>query len=93
MSSFERLDLRISPEEATDIVRSRLGNLRVVRRDGVIEFRTPTGFVVASLQPYDGEIGARARLRYRTAPRLPLYLHKMSKGREIREILDEYRVP
>ncbi|WP_266074778.1 hypothetical protein [Haladaptatus caseinilyticus] len=92
MSSFEQIDLRISPDEATDVIRRQLGDLRVVRRDGVIEFRTSTGFVVASLRPRNEPTGAKANLRYRTAPRLPLYLHKMSKGKEIRDALDEYRV-
>ncbi|WP_049971849.1 hypothetical protein [Haladaptatus cibarius] len=92
MSSFERLDLRISPEEATDLVRHRLDDLRVVRRDGAIEFRTATGFVVATLHHSDEENETKARLRYRTAPRLPVYLHKVSKGEEIRDALFEFRV-
>ncbi|WP_076426988.1 hypothetical protein [Haladaptatus litoreus] len=80
MSSFERLDLRISPEEATDSVRHRFDDLRVVRRDGAIEFRTATGFVVATLHHSDEGSETKARLRYRIAPRLPVYLHKMSRG-------------
>ncbi len=92
MSSFERVDLRISPDEATDIVRGRIDDLRVVRSDEAIEFRTSTGFVVASLRPRDGGSDTKSVLRYRTAPRLPLFLHKMTKGKEIRDALDEYCV-
>ncbi|WP_227375320.1 hypothetical protein [Haladaptatus halobius] len=91
MASFERVDLRIPPDEATDIVREKTDDLRVVRGDGAIEFRTATGFVVATIRPTPESDGAKATLRYRVAPRLPIFLHGLSKGTEIRDALDAHR--
>ncbi|WP_458206829.1 hypothetical protein [Haladaptatus sp. NG-SE-30] len=94
MVYFEPIDLRISPDEATDIVRREVDALRVVRNDGDIGFRTSTGFVVITIRPTpESESGkAKATLRYRVDPRLPIFLHGLSKGGESRDAFDVHRV-
>ncbi|WP_227352814.1 hypothetical protein [Haladaptatus salinisoli] len=91
MTSFERVDLRIPPDEAVDVVREAVDDLRVVRTDGAVEFRTGTGFVVAAIRPTPESGTAKATLRYRVAPRLPVFLHGLSRGAEIRDALDAHR--
>ena len=87
--NYRSIDLPVEMETAHRSISQRVDGLSVTATPNRVEFRTPSGFHLATLTEYTLLNGERStRIKYRTAMISPSVAHARRKANEIRSAVD-----
>ncbi|WP_227356035.1 hypothetical protein [Haladaptatus salinisoli] len=91
--SFKTVYLSIEKEDAHEIISQSVDNIRSKAVNDSIEYQDMGGMLLAVLSDETSKSGVKAKLRYQTSVLMPLLAHGRVKAREIRDAVEDYRVP
>lgn len=91
--SFRTIYLSIEKGDAHEIISRSVDGIQAKTVNGSIEYQDMGGMLLAVLSDEPSKRGAKAKLRYQTAVLMALLAHGRVKAREIRDAVENHRVP